>query len=336
MNPEPVPSPQRLQQFAWGYASTFIIQAAVENRIFDLLHVVPRSLEELAVLSGASPRGLRALLGGLVGLELVYVSGDQYHLTAESAAFLVSSSPASMGPFFHHIGRQLVPAWLNLSEVVRTGKPQERVNARDEGSVFFASFVESIFPLSYPAARGLGEHLNVAAANCPTSVLDLGAGSGVWGIALAQLSTHVRIRAVDWPKVLEVTHKVARKYGFEDRITSAPGDLLEADFGSGHQIATIGHILHSEGVDRSRKLLKRTFDALAPGGTVAIMEFLLNDDRQGPTPSLIFALNMLVNTDEGDTYTFKEIAEWLLAAGFVNPRELAGPGPSPLILATKP
>ena len=50
---------------------------------------------------------------------------------------------------------------------------------------------------------------------------------------------------------------------------------------------------------------------------------------------MIFAINMLVNTDEGDTYTFGEIAGWLAEAGFVDARKLEGPGPSPLILATK-
>ncbi|HTI70174.1 MAG TPA: methyltransferase [Candidatus Limnocylindria bacterium] len=336
MNTPAGPSPQRIQQFAWGYTSTLIIQAAVEHRIFDLLHVVPRTLEELVVVSGTSMRGLRALMGGLIGLELVVLQGDRYALTPESATFLVSSSPASMGAFFHHSGRQLIPAWLKLPEAVQTGRPAERVNAEGPGAKFFADFVESLFPMSFPVATLLGEHLGIAHAQAPLSVLDLGAGSGVWGIALAKQSSQVRIRAVDWPKVLEVTRKVANRHGLADRLTLAPGDFATADFGSGHHVATIGHILHSEGVERSKALLKKTFDALAPGGTVAIMEFLLNDDRQGPPPSLIFAINMLVNTDEGDAFSFAEISAWLLEVGFLNPRLLPGPGVSPLVLATKP
>ena len=323
-------------QYAWGYTSTLIVQAAVEHRIFDLIHVVPRTAEELTVLSGTSPRGMQALLGGLIALELIVKSDDKYSLTPESATFLASSSPASLSAFFHHAGRQLIPTWLGLPDAVRTGRPKEHVNIQEQGSAFFAEFVESLFPLSFPAANGLGAHLGVPGAKTPISVLDLGAGSGVWGIALAKQSPQVTVRAVDWPKVLETTQKVARRFGVADRLTPAPGDLLEADFGSGHQIATIGHILHSEGVERSRQLLKRTFDALAPGGTVAIQEFLLNDDRQGPPQSLIFAVNMLVNTDEGDAFSFAEIAGWLKEAGFVNPRLLPGPGVSPLVLADKP
>ena len=83
---------------------------------------------------------------------------------------------------------------------------------------------------------------------------------------------------------------------------------LQADFGNSHQVATLGHILHSEGIERSRALLRRTHAALAPGGTIAIAEFLVDADRRGPLNGLIFAVNMLVNTESGNTYSFDEIA----------------------------
>src|SRR5208337_1323745 len=114
------------------------------------------------------------------------------------------------------------------------------------------------------------------------------------------------------------------------------GDLLVADLGRNHAVATLGHILHSEGEERSRALLSKTFDALAPGGTIAVAEFLVNDERTEPLVGLLFAVNMLVNTDNGGTYSFREISAWLAEAGFVNPRTLEVPSPSPLILATKP
>jgi hypothetical protein len=334
--PSPSPTPERILQYAWGYAPTLIIEAAVQNRLFDSLQEGPLTLEELVERSGASSRGVRALADALIGLELLARDEGRYALTEESATFLVSSSPASLGPLFGHMGRQLIPSWLELPEVARTGKPATHVNRKDEGAEFFAGFVESLFPLSYAAARTLGEYLEVSKATGMLSVLDLGAGSGVWGIALAQQSTHVRIRAVDWPNVLPITQKVAKRFGVADRLTTVAGDLQVADFGVGHHIATIGHILHSEGVDRSRALLKRTFDSLAPGGTVAIMEFVVSDDRNGPPNALLFAVNMLVHTESGDAYTFPEMAGWLEEAGFVDARLLPSPGPSPLILATKP
>jgi len=146
----------------------------------------------------------------------------------------------------------------------------------------------------------------------------------------------VTITAVDWPNVLEITKKVAKQNGVGDRLKTSAGDLQAADFGKGHQVATLGHILHSEGVERSRKLLRKTFEVLAPGGTIAIQEFLPNEERTGPPNALIFAVNMLAMTEVGGTYTFGEISGWLKEAGFVNPRLLEVPSVSPLVLATRP
>ena len=323
-------------QFAWGYAPPLILEAALNHRVFDLLDREPQTTRELAAQTGASVRGLTAILNALVGLEFQAKRGDRYALTPESAAFLVSTKPGYHGGFFRHVIRQILPNWLKLTEAVRTGRPAVTANQQGKGQQFFAEFVEGLFPLSYRAAQVLGEHLGIPKAKSPVSVLDIGAGSGVWGIALAHQSPHVTIRAVDWPAVLKVTNKLARRHGLGDRYRTVAGDLLKADFGTGHQVATIGHILHSEGPDRSRQLLRKTFRALAPGGTVAISEFLPNDDRTGPPTPLIFAVNMLLHTEAGDTFTFAEMAGWLREAGFANPRLLEAPAPSPLLLATRP
>jgi 2-polyprenyl-3-methyl-5-hydroxy-6-metoxy-1,4-benzoquinol methylase len=321
---------------AWGYAPPLILEAALNYRLFDLLDSSPQTVPELAAQTGASERGLSAILNALVGLNFLARKGERYALTPESAAFLVSTRPSYHGTYFMHMTRQLIPRWLKLTEAVRTGRPAVAANQGEEGPTFFAEFVESLFPLSYRAACALGSHLGVPKQTQPVSVLDIGAGSGVWGIALAHQSPRVRIHAVDWPVVLEVTRRIAQRQGIGDRLTTAAGDLLEADFGAGHHIATIGHILHSEGPERSRRLLQKTFGALAPGGTVAISEFMPEPDRTGPANALIFAVNMLVHTEAGDTFTFPEIAAWLREAGFEKPRLLQAPAPSPLVLATKP
>jgi hypothetical protein len=150
-------------------------------------------------------------------------------------------------------------------------------------------------------------------------------------------SPDIRVTAVDWPGIIPITKKVAARNGLADRYTFVAGDLHTADFGQGHMIATLGHILHSEGEARSRRLLKKTFEALTPGGTIAIAEILVDAERQTTVPALIFAVNMLVNSDEGDTFTFDEIRGWLEDAGFGRVRTLEAPGFAPLlILATKP
>ena len=122
---------------------------------------------------------------------LEFLAKDQdgnYSLTAESAAFLVSTKPGFQGGLIRHTSEHLLPRWLHLNDVVATGRPVAAVNQQGPGSEFFAEFVNDIFPLSYHVAQELAAHLNLSAATGPVSVLDLAAGSGVWGIALAQSS----------------------------------------------------------------------------------------------------------------------------------------------------
>lgn len=271
------------------------------------------------------------MLNALVALELLRKDDAGRHsLTPESATFLVSGKPGYLGGFMRH-SDTLIPKWLQLTEVVKTGRPAMAVNEESDGTEFFESFVEDLFAVGYPAARALAEALPGR-----KRILDLAAGSGVWSIPLAQKLKDVRVTAVDWPGVLRTTRKVTARLGVAEQYEFRAGDLREADFGNGYDAAVLGQILHSEGAERSRSLLGKTFRALAPGGTIAIAEFLANDDRSGPPLAMLFAVNMLVNTKDGDTFTIPEISGWLTDAGFTDVRALEVPAPSPLLLATKP
>lgn len=327
-------TPERIMQMAWGYVPPLVLEAAIHHKVFDVLDGGPKTIPEIQQATGASKRGLSAIVNLLVALK--FLDKDEqgrFSLTPESSTFLVSTKLGFHGGILRHTSKQLVPKFLALSEVVATGKPAGAVNQESTGGEFFHEFVNDIFPLSYLPALGLAKHMNYTA---PVRVLDLAAGSGVWGIAQAQASPEVTVTAVDWPEVLPVTRQTVARFGLSDRFSFIEGDLQQADFGNGYGLATLGHILHSEGPERSRALLAKTYRALASGGTIAIAEFLVNADRSGPPMGLIFAVNMLVNTDAGDTFSFEEIAGWLSEAGFVDARTLEGPGPSPLVLATKP
>jgi 2-polyprenyl-3-methyl-5-hydroxy-6-metoxy-1,4-benzoquinol methylase len=337
MNANTAVTPERIMQFAWSYVPTVVLEAAIRHRVFDVLDAGPKTIKETAAATGASERGLRSIMNILVGLNfLAKTDGQRYTLTPESETFLVSTKPGFHGGILKHTSEQLIPKWLQLNQIVATGKPATSVNQEGAGSDFFQRFVADIFPMSYPSALTLAKHLAFDKSGSEARVLDLAAGSGVWGIALAQSSERVTVTAVDWADVLPATRKTVARFGMTDRFAFVSGDLLTTDFGHDHNVATLGHILHSEGEARSRTLLRKTFKALAPGGTIAIAEFLVNDDRTGPVIPLFFSANMLVNTDDGDTYSFEEISGWLAEAGFTNERLLEAPGPSPLILATKP
>jgi ubiquinone/menaquinone biosynthesis C-methylase UbiE len=329
-------TPERLTRLGFAYAPPLIVGAAVSNKVFDTLANGLKTAEQVSKETGASVRGLRAVMNALVGLELLTKNDSKYSLTPESEAFLVSDRPGTLAGFFPMNMKQLIPLWLKLDEIVRTGKPAEARNEERPGTEFFTQLIENIIPLSYGSAQALADHLKLAKTNKLTSVLDVAAGSGIWGIALAQRSPQVEVTAVDWAGIIPTTKRITRKFGVADRFKFVEGDIGDVDFGHGYDIATLGHILHTEGEARSRKLLKKTFGALKSGGTIAIGEWLVNDERTEPLPSLMFAVQMLVNAEHGDTFSFNEIKAWLEEAGFKKVRTFEAPGPSPLVLATKP
>jgi SAM-dependent methyltransferase len=330
-------TPERLQQFGFAYAPPLIISAAVNNKVFDALNGGAKTVQQLQKETGASARGLRSVMDALVGLKLLKKDREsRYSLVPESQTFLVSDKPGTLAGFFESVLPTMISRWLRLTEILRDGVPPIAVNQENKGTEFFSQLVETIIPMSYPGAQKLADHIKVANSKNQVRQIDLAAGSGIWGIAMAQKSPQVRVTAVDWPGMIPTTKRITEKFGVRDRFDFIEGDLAEANFGGGYDVATLGHILHSEGEQRGRRLLKKTFRALKSGGTIAIAEWLVNDERTEPLPSLMFSVQMLVNTERGDTFSFNEIKEWLEDAGFEKVRKLEAPGPSPLILATKP
>jgi SAM-dependent methyltransferase len=331
-------TPGRLMSFTFGFAPPVLIETGLRLGVFDLLDKGARSIGEIADSSSASRRGLRIVLNALVGLELLEKDKfERYSLTPESAQFLVSGKPTFHGAFFKLTSERMLSEWARLGSVIRSGRPTHRINEEESGTKFFQQFVEDIFPIHFPSARCLAQALHLSNLTAPFSVLDLAAGSGVWSVAMAKESPHVEVTAVDWPGIIPILKRVTEREGVGRQYCVVEGDLHAADFGHGYSLVVMGHILHSEGEERSRRLLAKAFDALAPGGTIAIAEILVDADRRGPLLALLFAVNMLVNSESGDTFSFEEISTWLDAAHFEQIRTIEAPGLArKIILATKP
>src|ERR1041384_3266418 len=156
--PAPQPNPDRLLQLIFAYAPPLMVETALRFGVFDLLDRGPATLEQAVKSTGASERGLRAVLNALVGLELLAKDGQgRYSLTPESSAFLVTSRPGFLGGMFRHTVGEMLPRWSRLHEVVRTGHPATAVNEEGTGAAFFGKLVEDLFRMNYPAAHALAE-----------------------------------------------------------------------------------------------------------------------------------------------------------------------------------
>lgn len=315
MRPQTASPLEQLMQMNFAFAPSCIMTAALRLGVFSHLAAGNNTAVDVARAADASARGTRMLLDALTGFGLLSKSDERYELAPHARQYLVRESPDYVGGLSES-GR-MFEAWMRLDECVRTGSPVQRVEAKEHAEDFFPMLVRTLHVVNREPARRTAQALGAGRQSKGLRVLDVAAGSGIWGIAFAEADTQARVTAQDFPGVLPTTREYVRRHGLEERFDYLAGDLKEVDFGEGqYDVALLGNIVHSEGEESSRELFGRLHRALRPGGRVVVIDMLPNDARTGPPYQLIFALNMLVNTERGDTYTLAEYTRWLHEAGF--------------------
>ena len=163
----------------------------------------------------------------------------------------------------------------------------------------------------------MAQLLRVDAAS-KLKVLDIAAGHGMYGITVARHNPHAAVVAVDWPGVLLIARENAEAAGIADRWRPLPGSVFEIDLGTGYDLALVTGFLHHFDPPTNAALLRKIRNSLAPRGRVAIVEFVLDDDRVTPPPAALFPMTMLVTTRSGDAYTFAEYSQMIANAGFTS------------------
>ncbi|HYH01437.1 MAG TPA: class I SAM-dependent methyltransferase [Terriglobales bacterium] len=324
------PNPGLLMKLSFAFAETQVLQTATELDLFTHIDNGLHTARELAEASHANERGVRILANALVGLKVLDKDGDRFLLTDAAKTFLSKKSSAYLGGWFKQID-EMKAQWRNLNDVVRTGRPATKVEVEEHGAEFFARLVESLYVMGSPGADAGARH--VVQGRRGLRVLDIGAGSGVWGIHMAKHDPEARVTVADFAQVIEVTKKFVARNAMTDRFEYLPGNFRETDFGEAKfDIATLGHICHSEGPQHTKELLSKIRRALKPDGQLVIGEFLVDEERKENEFGLLFAVNMLVHTEEGDTFSITELSEWLREAGFGDVEVMEAPAPSPLII----
>lgn len=328
-------SPERIMQLGWAFVPQRTLVAAVNLGLFTAVDQGASTVDELATACGASPRGVRALANALTALGLLRKEDGRYQNTPESTAFLVRGQQAYLGGFVEHTD-VLYDRFRGLTDIVRLGRPPAVTDERDHGETFFRELVVAIFGMSYPQGVAAAEALYSSNGHHAPRVLDVAAGTGAWSLPFLQRDPAASAVAVDYPQVLQVTREFAARFGCDDRYEYRAGCIRELDFGEEEfDVALFGHICHSEGAEWSQRLIAKTARALKPGGTLVIGDMIPDDERRETVFPLLFAVNMLAHTADGDCFTLREYEQWLTAAGFSGIRTVENPGPSPLILATR-
>lgn len=326
--------PQLLLQLSFSYMPARVLMSGIQLGVFTHIAEGKKTASEIADAENASERGLRMLLDSLTSLQLLTKSNSSYDLTPLTEQCLVKGKDDYIGAIWETDG--MWEAWGGLTEIIREGKPRQQVDMEEIAQQFFPILIKALHVVNREPARRTAEALGAGTTNKGLRVLDVACGSGVWGIAIAEADNEAQLTMQDFPVVLEDTKKYLSRHGVSDRADFISGDLKEVDFGTERfDVALLGNIVHSEGEESSRDLLKRIHRALKPNGKVAIIDMIPNDERTAPPFPLFFALNMYINTSIGDTYTLAEYTEWLNEAGFTKIETADIASHSPLIIGVK-
>lgn len=313
-----------------------VLFAASELDVFTAIESGHDTAAGLAVACGAQPEPMRLLLESCVADGLLEKSEDRFANTPATRAFLVRGQPAYAAHGLKY-AQDLYPAWEGLSSLVRTGRPTivpESILGDDKQKT--RAFIYAM----HERARGMGSVLpHGADFNGRKRLLDVGGGPGTYSMALVQQVPGLTATVLDLPGVLEVTREIVANHGFADRVSLLPGDYMTTPFGAGFDAVLLSGMMHREREDGCRLLLRKSYEAMDPGGLVVVSDVFFDDDSKSSPPfALSFALNMMLTSDHGSAHARTEMARWLADTGFVNisVRPLPAPNPHTLVVGVKP
>jgi 2-polyprenyl-3-methyl-5-hydroxy-6-metoxy-1,4-benzoquinol methylase len=311
------PSPALIFDLLLAYERTAALRAAVELDLFRAIGEGAGDVDSLAARCPASTRGIRILCDYLTIMGLLEKKDGRYGHSLTSAAFLDPKSPSCIASISKFLGNQtMVETFNHLSDIVRHG----RTVLPGEGSVepdnpIWVEFAHSMAPMMAPVAAPLGG-IALDGLSGAVKILDIAAGHGLFGIAVAKQEPQAHITAVDWAAVLEVAKGNAEKAGVADRYETLPGSAFDVQFGGPYDVALVTNFLHHFDRPTCVGLLKKLHAALKPGGRLCVLDFVPNEDRVSPPMAAAFALVMLATTPSGDAYTFDEYRSMFNEAGF--------------------
>jgi predicted O-methyltransferase YrrM len=300
--------PARKKDLPWlrqvsSFAVSRIILTANNFRIFDHLAFPGKTAELLARTISADARATGLLLNSLVAIGILEKKEDRYRNTPVAARFLVSGPPDYQGDILRHYST-LWDNWSGLDTVLKTGKPFRKVHDHE-------SFILGMHNLALQKVKKVVASLDLKGVR---HILDLGGGPGTYAMALARKGRQVTI--MDSPDTLKIARKLIRRSGLSGSVRLLPGDFTSDDLGTGYDLIFISQIFHAYAEAACISMLRKSCDALNPGGKVVVQEFLLDETRTAPLQGVLFAINMLVNTPGGRTYTPREMIAWMKKAGF--------------------
>jgi SAM-dependent methyltransferase len=319
-------------QVSRSYQSACVLAAAADLNLFSDLAGGPLTAPEIARSLSTDPRATAILLDALAALELLEKAGDRYSLPRDLVPLLARKESGSVLAMARHQANCL-RRWARLTQVVRTGTPPGREAGPDGPKADTESFIGAMHDVSAPVAREVIRALEPLAFR---RLLDVGGASGTWTAAFLAARPEATAVLFDLPEVIPLARSRLSNLLQGDRVRLVPGDYLRDPLPEGADLAWISAVIHQNSREQNRALYASVFRALVPGGSIALRDIVMEPRRTAPVAGALFAVNMLVSTERGGTYTLDEIRGDLEASGFSEVTlARSDPGMNSLVVAKK-
>ena len=305
-------SPEEVLQLAQAFWESKILHSAAELNLFTILEPSPLEAQEVAERIGADPQALSVLLDAVASMGLLDKREKKYQCTPPISHYLTEESSETILPMVQHMA-SLWERWSSLTDIVKgIHEAKKEFNfSSDIGEL--RAFIGAMHVAGTPLAKQI-----VAAVDARgyKKLLDVGGGSGTYTIAFLRAVPEMTATLFDMPGVIEMARERLANEGLLERTTLVSGSYFEDELPGGHDLALISAIIHSNSLEENRALYEKVYGSLNSAGRVLIRDHVMDADRIRPGSGALFAINMLVGTSGGGTFTYDEIESGLSQAGF--------------------
>jgi hypothetical protein len=324
-------SPSSIHDSVYAFRNARVLLTAYELDLFTALEDEPKTSAEVARLLRTDERATDRLMDALCAMGFLKKSKGKFSNTPLTARFLVKGRPDYMAGLMHSVS--LWRTWSTLTDAVRSGTSvvvRGEVNERRED--WLDAFIAAMHARAFKQAPAVIKLLDLRGVR---RVLDVGGGSGAFSMAFVRAKKDIHAVVFDLPNVIPLSRKYIDGEHLSDRISTSVGDYTTDSLGSGFDLAFLSAVIHSNSAEVNKQLFRKVADALSLNGQIVVQDHIMSEDRTAPVAGALFALNMLVGTKAGDTYTGSEVRAWMEEAGFKNIRRKASPLGTDLMMGRK-
>ncbi|MGD1100962.1 MAG: methyltransferase [Terriglobia bacterium] len=322
--------PDDLNQTLRAYMESRALLTALELDVFTAVGSGATAAEVAQKIS-THPRATEMLLNALAAMGMIVKQQGVFRNTPATARYFAESSKDNARPGLIHIAN-IWHRWSNLTECVRAGTAVGHQEMAERGEDWTEPFIAAMHRNAAERAPLIVKAVGTEAVE---RLLDVGGGSAAYSIAFAQAHEKLHATVLDLPTVLPIAQGHISAAGLAGRVETRPCDLRRDPLGKGFTMVLVSAICHMLSPAENQDLFRRCFAALEPQGRLVMQDFILEPDKTAPKQAALFALNMLVGTPAGSTYSDEEYTAWLREAGFQEVRQIRLPGPSSLMVGVK-